>query len=146
MLQPVSSWSALLIRAYVIGISVAIHPSHDDPEEIQTISQAIDRLHEPENLFLVCSTLAMNIDLYDRHAWVFSTGADIMADLVQIRPLDPAWGNCRQRLWALAQYENCFVRSEGEETDTEERRRIYAKPSRRWTCSTQIYLLGPQRV
>ncbi|SJL00909.1 uncharacterized protein ARMOST_04223 [Armillaria ostoyae] len=118
-MQPVSSWSASLLKAYVIGIAVAIHPSLGDLEENPTISQAIDRLHEPENLFLVCSTLAM----YNWHSVSEVAGKpDIMTALARIRPLDPAWGNCRQRLRELAEDENCFVGSEVEEPEIEERR------------------------
>ncbi|PBK78656.1 hypothetical protein ARMSODRAFT_1078171 [Armillaria solidipes] len=117
--QPVSSWSASLLKAYVIGIAATIHRSHNDPEENQTISQAIDCLHEPENLFLVCSTLAM----YTQDSVPEVTGKpDIMTALARIRPLDPAWGNCRQRLRELAEDEDCFVGSEGEEPEREERR------------------------
>ncbi|KAK0239611.1 hypothetical protein EDD85DRAFT_456394 [Armillaria nabsnona] len=106
--QPVSSWSASLLRAYVIGIAIAIHPSSNDPEENQTISQAIDCLHEPGNLLFVCSTLA----IYTHDPVSEVTGEpDIMTALAQIRPRDPAWGNCLQRLWALADAwdENRFV-------------------------------------
>ncbi len=121
-MQPVSSWSASLFRAYVIGITRAIQLPWDDPEENQTISQAIDRLHEPENLFVVCSTLAM----YPHDSIPENTGEDpnieILTALAQIRPLDPAWGNCRRRLRALAEDENCFVGSEGEATEIEKRR------------------------
>ncbi|PBK93089.1 hypothetical protein ARMGADRAFT_1012764 [Armillaria gallica] len=120
--QPVSSWSALLIRAYVIGITVAVHPSHDDPEENQTISQAIDCLHEPENLFLVCSTLAMSTHRYNEWDQWVPVGVNILTDLAQILPHDPAWGHCRQRLQELAEGENHFVGPDGEETDIEERR------------------------
>ncbi|SJL00930.1 uncharacterized protein ARMOST_04245 [Armillaria ostoyae] len=106
-MQPVSLWSASLFRAYVIGIAVAIHPSRDDPEENQMISQAIDRLHEPENLFLVCSTLAM----YPGYAVLYEVAGqpDIITVLAQIRPLDPVWSNCCQRLRELANGENSFV-------------------------------------
>ncbi len=119
--QPISSWSASLFRAYVIGITVAVHSSHDDPEENQTISQAIDCLHEPENLFLVCSTLARYTHQYRWGPWI-PEDVDIMTDLARIRPGDPAWGNCRQRLRELAEGENPFVEPDGEETYIEERR------------------------
>ncbi|KAK0239607.1 hypothetical protein EDD85DRAFT_787870 [Armillaria nabsnona] len=107
----VSSWSASLLKAYVIGVAIAVHPSYGDPEENQTILQAIDCLHKPENLFLVCSTLAMYT-----HKTVYEVAGypDIMTALAQIRPLDPAWANCLQRLQALAEDENCFVRVERE--------------------------------
>ncbi|KAK0441037.1 hypothetical protein EV421DRAFT_1959673 [Armillaria borealis] len=122
--QPVSLWSALLLTAYVTGITVVTIQSRDDPEENQTISQAIDCLHEPKNLFPVCSTLAMDAHWYEWDGWVpEGTGSpDIMTALARIRPLDPAWGNCRQRLRVLAEDENCFVGSEGHKTDIEERR------------------------
>ncbi|SJL12124.1 uncharacterized protein ARMOST_15545 [Armillaria ostoyae] len=111
--QPVSSRSASLLEAYVIGIAAAIHPSHGDPEENQTISQAIDCLHEPGNLLFVCSTLA----IYTHDPVSEVTGEpDIMTALAQIRPHDPAWGNCLQRLRALpdAWNENRFVGVERE--------------------------------
>ncbi len=47
---------------------------------------------------------------------------DIMTALAQIRPRDPVWGNCRQRLRELAEGENHFVGWDGEETDIEEPR------------------------
>ncbi|PBK93069.1 hypothetical protein ARMGADRAFT_146713 [Armillaria gallica] len=119
--QGVSSWSASLLEAYVIGIIVAIHPSHNDPEGNGTILQAIDCLHEPENLFLVCSTLARYTHRYRWGEWV-PEDVDIMTYLARIRPCDPAWGDCRQRLQALAEDENCFVGSEVEKTEIEERR------------------------
>ncbi|PBK93117.1 hypothetical protein ARMGADRAFT_1012801, partial [Armillaria gallica] len=120
--QPISSWSASLFRAYVTGIAIAVHPSHGDPEENQMISQAIDCLHEPENLFLVCSTLAMSTHWYNEWGpWVHED-VDILTYLARIRPGDRAWGNCRQRLQELAEGENHFVGPDGEETDIEERR------------------------
>ncbi|KAK0196625.1 hypothetical protein F5146DRAFT_11062 [Armillaria mellea] len=90
-MQPVSSWSTSLLKAYVIGITVAIHPSSGDPEENETILQAIDCLHESENLFLVCSVLAMYPHTRE---WVFAAAGihDIMTTLARIRPLDPAVG------------------------------------------------------
>ncbi len=119
--QPVSSWSASLLRAYVIGIAAAIHPSYGNPEGNQTISQAIDCLHEPENLFFVCSTLAIGThEPVDEVAGI----PNIMTALAQIQPLDPAWSNCRQRLQELAEAENCFVGSEGEESESEDEREI----------------------
>ncbi len=128
--QPVSSWSASLLKGYVVGIAIAIHPSHSDPEENQTISQAIDCLHEPGNLLFVCSTLA----IYTHYPVSEVTGEpDIMTALAQIRPLDPAWGNCLQRLRALADAwdENRFVgvereydHEEGEEEHQEEEEEI----------------------
>ncbi len=120
--QPVSSWSASLLEGYVIGIATAIHPSRGDPEENQTISQAIDCLHEPENLFLVCSTLAMYTHRYDKWGERVPEDVGILTDLARIRPCDPAWGNCCQRLRELAEGENHFVGRDGEETDIEERR------------------------
>ncbi len=121
--QPVSSWSASLLRAYVFGIILAVHPSRDDSEENQTILQAIDCLHEPENLFLVCSTLAMSTRHYNNEwsAWA-PEDVHILTDLTQIRPHDPVWGNCRQRLLELAKDETHFVGLDGEETDIEEQR------------------------
>ncbi|SJL00935.1 uncharacterized protein ARMOST_04250 [Armillaria ostoyae] len=116
MMQPVSSRSALLLEAYVIGIAIAIHPRYNDPEDNQTISQAIDCLHEPGNLLFVCSTLA----IYTHETVYAAIGKlDIMTALAQIRPLDPAWGNCLQRLQALADAwdENCFVGVEREKED-----------------------------
>ncbi|PBK93096.1 hypothetical protein ARMGADRAFT_1080268 [Armillaria gallica] len=116
--QPISSWSASLFRAYVTGIAIAVHPSHGDPEGDQTISQAIDCLHEPENLFFVCSTLAIGThELVDGVAVGYP---NIMTALAQIRPLDPAWSNCRQRLRELAEDENFFVGLEGEESESED--------------------------
>ncbi|KAK0239628.1 hypothetical protein EDD85DRAFT_456855 [Armillaria nabsnona] len=122
-MQPVSSWSISLFKAYVFGITIAVHLSHDDLEENQTIAQAIDCLHEPENLFLVCSALAMSTHWYNVwcEQWV-PVGVDILTDLAQIRPHDPAWSNCCQRLWELAEDENHFVGWGGEEIYIEEQR------------------------
>ncbi|KAK0196623.1 hypothetical protein F5146DRAFT_10960 [Armillaria mellea] len=119
--RPISPWSALLLRAYVTGITIAIHPSHGYPEESQMVSQAIDHLHKPENLFLVCSTLAMHPHTWE---WIYrGTGDhDIITTLARIRPLDPAWGNCRQRLQELAEDENFFVGLEGEEQEVKKQR------------------------
>ncbi len=107
----------------MIGIAVALHPSHGDPEENQTISKAIDCLHEPGHLLFVCSTLAIYThETVDEVAG----GPDIMTALAQIRPLDPAWGNCLQRLRALAEDETCFVRAEREVWEIEEEEEIEA--------------------
>ncbi len=125
-MQSVSSWSASLFRAYVTGIAIAIHPSHDDPEENQMISQAIDCLYEPENLFLACSTLPMSTHRDEWSNWrLRGLGIpDIMTALAQIRPLDPVWVNCRQRLRELAEDENFFVGLKGEEREVEEKTEI----------------------
>ncbi len=127
--QPMSSWSASLFKGYVIGIAIAIHPSRGDPEENQTISQAIDCLHEPENLFLVCSTLAMYTCRDEWVEWRLEDLGipDIMTALAQIRPLDPAWGNCGQRLRELAEAQSFSVVSDIKEPDIEERRRNISK-------------------
>ncbi|KAK0229028.1 hypothetical protein IW262DRAFT_1479730 [Armillaria fumosa] len=115
--QPVSSWSASLLKAYVMGIAAAIHPYDGDPEENQTILQAIDCLHEPENLFLVCSTLAM---LRPRTFLINVAGfPNIMTALAQIRPLDPVWDTCRQRLQELAEARSFSVVTGGKEPDIE---------------------------
>ncbi|PBK78674.1 hypothetical protein ARMSODRAFT_49903 [Armillaria solidipes] len=119
-MQPVSSWSASLLKAYFIGIAAAIYPSRGNPEDNQMISQAIDCLHEPENLFLVCSTLAMYTH---RPVYGIAEKPDIMTALAQIRPLDPAWGNCRQKLREWAEDENFFVGLEGEEPGIKKWRR-----------------------
>ncbi|PBK93097.1 hypothetical protein ARMGADRAFT_1080269 [Armillaria gallica] len=125
--QPVSScqrssWSASLFRAYVIGIAVAIDPSRDDPEKKkQMILQAIDHLHQPANLFLVCSTLAM-FTRSDDSVPELAGKSDIMTALAGIRTRHTAWGDCRQSLRELAADKNCFVGLEGEERDIEQRR------------------------
>ncbi|PBK78703.1 hypothetical protein ARMSODRAFT_51215 [Armillaria solidipes] len=87
MMQSVSLWSISLIRVYVIGIAVAIHLSYNDSKENETISQAIDCLHEPGNLLFVCSTLA--IYTHDPVYEVIGQ-LDIMTALAQIWLLDPA--------------------------------------------------------
>ncbi|KAK0475308.1 hypothetical protein EDD18DRAFT_215523 [Armillaria luteobubalina] len=120
VMQPVSLWSASLLEAYVIGIAAPIHPSRGDPEEDQTILQAIDCLHEPENLFLVCSTLAMYPPAY--FVPDVAGNPDVITLLAQIRPLDPAWDTCRQRLWELAEAQSFSVVTGGEEPDIEKRR------------------------
>ncbi|PBK78689.1 hypothetical protein ARMSODRAFT_1011233 [Armillaria solidipes] len=128
--QPVSLWSASLLEAYVTSIAAAIHPSRGDPEENQTISQAMDCLHEPGNLLFVCSTLA----IYTHYPVHEVEGApDIMTALAQIRPRDPVWGNCLQRLRALADAwdENRFVGVEREKEDQEEEEEEIEK----WRCN-----------
>ncbi|KAK0211820.1 hypothetical protein IW262DRAFT_1301730 [Armillaria fumosa] len=98
--QPVSSSSASLLEAYDIGIATSIHPFHSDPTEKQTILRAIDYLHEPENLFP---------DQWNKWPLRMSGIPDIMTALVQIRPLDPAWDTCRQRLRELAKAQGFSV-------------------------------------
>ncbi|KAK0499584.1 hypothetical protein EDD18DRAFT_856379 [Armillaria luteobubalina] len=123
--QPVSSWSASLLEAYVIGIAAAIHPSRGEPEENQTILQAIDCLHEPENLFPVCSTLAMytHWDGWDKRPLEESGIPDIFTALAQIRSSVPTWDTCRQRLRELADAQSfSVVITGGEEPDIRERR------------------------
>ncbi|KAK0196647.1 hypothetical protein F5146DRAFT_12213 [Armillaria mellea] len=117
-MQSVSSWSVSLLKAYIVGITVAIQ-SHDDPEENEMIFQAIDHLHEAENLFFVCSIFVM----YPHDSVPQARGnPDIMTVLARIRPLDPAWVNCRQKLRELAEDENFLAGLGGEESDPEERR------------------------
>ncbi|KAK0496908.1 hypothetical protein EDD18DRAFT_1462593 [Armillaria luteobubalina] len=120
--QSVSSWSEPLFRAYVIGIATAIHPSRDDPEENQMISKAIGCLHEPENLFSVCSTLAMYTPC-DQDPRI----PDIMTALAKLRPLDPAWDPCRQRLRELAEAQSFPVVTVFGEPDIEGHRRNIRK-------------------
>ncbi len=90
------------------------------------ISQAIDCLYEPENLFLACFTLPMSSHRDEWSNWrLRGLGIpDIMTALAQIRPLDPVWVNCRQRLRELAEDENFFVGLKGEEREVEEKTEI----------------------
>ncbi|KAK0482540.1 hypothetical protein IW261DRAFT_1606384 [Armillaria novae-zelandiae] len=78
----------------VIGIAAAIS-SRGDPQKNETILQAIDYLDEPEILVPL---------------------------LLVLRPLDPAWDICRQRLRELAEAESFSVVTGGKEPDIEERR------------------------
>ncbi|SJL11648.1 uncharacterized protein ARMOST_15054 [Armillaria ostoyae] len=61
-----------------------------------TLQQHIDHLHEPHNLFIACTILALRTPgdvLTDRHAMY----TDITA-LLQFRPQDAAWYQCRAKL------------------------------------------------
>ncbi len=112
--QPVSSWSASLVRAYVIGFAVAIHLSRND----------LRRSCKPLTVFT-----SLKISFLCVLPWQCTLvglvhqvagNPDITTALAQIRPLDPAWSNCRQRLRELAEDENFIVGSEGEEPEIEE--------------------------
>ncbi|KAK0196142.1 hypothetical protein F5146DRAFT_1028683 [Armillaria mellea] len=74
-----------VINGYVAGITRG-------PPDVDRI----DYLHEPENLYVACSILASNDWTRD----VGSVGDDILA-LRNVRPNDPAWVSCRDRLHKL---------------------------------------------
>ncbi|KAK0433022.1 hypothetical protein EV421DRAFT_1449474 [Armillaria borealis] len=74
-----------VINGYVAGIT-----------RVLTVGYRIDYLHEPENLYVACSILASNDWTRD----VDSVGDDILA-LRSVRPNDPVWASCRDRLRKL---------------------------------------------
>ncbi len=74
-----------VINGYVAGITKSLIDE-----------RRIDYLHEPENLYVACSILASNDWTRD----VGSVGDDILA-LRSLRPNDPAWASCRDRLRRL---------------------------------------------
>ncbi|KAK0493191.1 hypothetical protein EDD18DRAFT_432327 [Armillaria luteobubalina] len=73
-----------VINGYVAGIAKSL-----------TNERRIDYLHESENLYVACSILASNDWTRD-----ISPGDDILA-LRNVRPNDPAWVSCRDRLRRL---------------------------------------------
>ncbi|KAK0222752.1 hypothetical protein EDD85DRAFT_960007 [Armillaria nabsnona] len=74
-----------VINGYVAGIAKSLFDGH-----------RINYLHEPENLYVSCSILASNDWTRD----VDSVGDDILA-LRSVRPNDPAWVSCKDRLRKL---------------------------------------------
>ncbi|KAK0442917.1 hypothetical protein EV421DRAFT_1806917 [Armillaria borealis] len=84
-----------MVRAYVAEISAMQHGSDGAVDE----ATHIDYLHNPQNLFTVCSILAThsfrNIDQT-------AVRRDIIR-LVQLRPRDAAWDECRRKLRDLVQ-------------------------------------------
>ncbi|KAK0185931.1 hypothetical protein F5146DRAFT_161971 [Armillaria mellea] len=91
--------SVPMVSAYVTGVLTMQHGS-DGAVDVATLQLHIDRLHHPQNLFIVCSILATHgIEDVDRRAQVYR---DIVA-LVQLRPRDAAWEECRRKLHDLVE-------------------------------------------
>ncbi|PBK83065.1 hypothetical protein ARMGADRAFT_677575 [Armillaria gallica] len=87
--------SVPMVSAYIAGISAMRHGSDGAVDE----AMHIDHLHNPQNLFTVCSILATRgISNIDRNA----IRRDITR-LVQLRPRDAAWDECRRKLLDLVQ-------------------------------------------
>ncbi|KAK0501594.1 hypothetical protein EDD18DRAFT_741808 [Armillaria luteobubalina] len=85
-----------VISEYVAGLS-ALSQRSDGIMDAAMLQQHIDHLHEPRNLFAACSILATRgVTYYHRDA----TRNDIVA-LVQLRPQDIAWNECRRKLGDL---------------------------------------------
>ncbi|KAK0226645.1 hypothetical protein IW262DRAFT_1543037 [Armillaria fumosa] len=89
-----------VINGYVAGLA-APHASID-------FQRHLDYLHEPENLFLACCVLITN-GWDDFSEWPYGTEMlrvllhrDIRA-LASLRPSDPSWDQCRQKLRDLLQ-------------------------------------------
>ncbi len=87
--------SVPMVSAYVAGISAMRHGSDGAVNE----ATHIDYLHDPQNLFTVCSILATHgISNVDRNA----IHRDITR-LVQFHPQDAAWDECRRKLLDLVE-------------------------------------------
>ncbi len=87
--------SVPMVSAYVAGISAMRHGSDGVVDE----AAHIDYLHNPQNLFTVCSILASHgVRNIDRTA----IQRDITR-LVQLHPRDAAWDECRRKLRDLVQ-------------------------------------------
>ncbi|SJL04841.1 uncharacterized protein ARMOST_08212 [Armillaria ostoyae] len=96
--HPFHEASVPMVSAYVAGIFAMQHGS-DGVVNAATLRLHIDYLHTPQNLFTACSILATHgVEDVDRSAIY----RDIMA-LVQLRPRDAAWDECRRKLRDLAQ-------------------------------------------
>ncbi len=86
--------SVRMVSAYIARISAMRHGSDGAMEAAH-----IDYLHNPQNLFTVCSILATHgVENIDRTA----IQRDITR-LVQVRPRDAAWDECRRKLRDLVQ-------------------------------------------
>ncbi len=84
-----------MVSVYIAGISAMQHGSDGAVDE----ATHIDYLHNPQNLFTVCSILATHgISNIDRTA----IRRDITR-LVQLRPQDAVWDECRRKLHDLVQ-------------------------------------------
>ncbi len=87
--------SVPMVSAYLAGISAMRHGSDGAVDE----ATHIDHLHNPQNLFTVCSILATHgISNIDRDA----IRRDITR-LVQLHPQDAAWDECRRKHRDLVQ-------------------------------------------
>ncbi|PBK83754.1 hypothetical protein ARMGADRAFT_668406 [Armillaria gallica] len=87
--------SVPMVSTYIARISAMQHGSDGVVDE----ATHIDHLHNPQNLFTACSILATHgISNIDRNA----IRRDITR-LVQLRPQDAAWGECRGKLRDLVQ-------------------------------------------
>ncbi|KAK0185869.1 hypothetical protein F5146DRAFT_159099 [Armillaria mellea] len=86
--------SVPMVSAYIAGISAMQHGSDGVTH--------VDYLHNPQNLFTVCSILATHgFRNIDRTA----IRRDITR-LVQLRPRDATWDECRRKLRGLVQGDN----------------------------------------
>ncbi|SJL04772.1 uncharacterized protein ARMOST_08142 [Armillaria ostoyae] len=87
--------SVPMVSAYIAGIFAMQHGSDGAVDE----ATHIDYLHNPQNLFTACSILAAHgVRNIDRNA----IRRDITR-LVQLRPRDGAWDECRRKLRDLVQ-------------------------------------------
>ncbi|KAK0226637.1 hypothetical protein IW262DRAFT_1457876 [Armillaria fumosa] len=89
-----------VINGYVAGLAA--------PHALTDSQRHLDYLHEPENLFLACCVLTTN-GWDDFSEWPYFTEtlraqlrSDIRA-LASLRPSDPSWDQCRQKLRDLLQ-------------------------------------------
>ncbi|KAK0225000.1 hypothetical protein EDD85DRAFT_958727 [Armillaria nabsnona] len=90
--------SVALVRGYVAGIST-MQRGLDGAVDAVTLQSHIDYIHHPQNLFTACSILATHgVEDVDRSV----VYRDIMA-LVQLRPRDAAWEECRRKLHDLVE-------------------------------------------
>ncbi|KAK0442912.1 hypothetical protein EV421DRAFT_1806898 [Armillaria borealis] len=84
--------SVPMVREYVAGISAMQHGSDGAVDE----AMHLDNLHIPQNLFTACSILGIK----DIDRTVIRTD---ITRLVQLRPRDVAWDECRGKLRDLVQ-------------------------------------------
>ncbi|KAK0474771.1 hypothetical protein IW261DRAFT_524377 [Armillaria novae-zelandiae] len=90
-----------MVSAYVTGI-FATQQGSDGAVDAESLQHYIDCLYNPCNRFTTCSILATHgIKNVDRNAIY----RDIMA-LVQLRPRDTGWKECRRKLDDLVQSED----------------------------------------
>ncbi len=115
--------AVLLVSEYVAGISAMQHALDGAMDEAM-LQLHVGDLHNPHNLFTACSILATRgIGNIDQSAIY----RDIMT-LVQLRPHDAAWDECRKKLRDL-------VQSDGGDFFSEQRvRSICGGLSDPWEC------------
>ncbi|KAK0458570.1 uncharacterized protein EV420DRAFT_365231, partial [Desarmillaria tabescens] len=89
--------SVVMVRKYVAGISTTQHGS-DGALDAATLQLHMDYLHNPHNLSTACSILATR-GIEDNQTAIYK---DIMA-LVELRPRDAAWDECRRKLRDLVE-------------------------------------------